>query len=136
MPFGLKLFLNVCKQNFHISHVRISEKVKDVLMWNLWHIIFKWRRRYWQIFKSALVCLSILFALTIMIIGTMVKFRTNYWSKLHNFIFYRKQPAWMFWKYFENNWKLLVNGLNLYKTFFDDVNFIVEVLFSGVPCST
>ena len=26
------LFLNVCKQTFHISHVRISQKVEDVLM--------------------------------------------------------------------------------------------------------
>ena len=49
------LFLNVCKQTFHISHVHISQKVKGVLMWNLWHIIFIWRPRYWQIFKSALV---------------------------------------------------------------------------------
>ena len=49
------MFLNVCKQTFHISHVRISQKVKGVLMWNLQHVIFKWRRRYCQIFKSALV---------------------------------------------------------------------------------
>ena len=31
------LFLNVCKQTFHISHVHISQKVKGVL-WNLQHI--------------------------------------------------------------------------------------------------
>ena len=42
----------------HISHVRISQKVKGVLMWNLQHIIFISRRRYWQIFKSALVYLQ------------------------------------------------------------------------------
>ena len=49
------MFLNVCKETFHISHVRISQKVKGVLMWNLRHIIFIWRQRYWQIFKCALV---------------------------------------------------------------------------------
>ena len=36
-------------------------RVKGVLMWNLQHIIFIWRRRYWQIFKSALVCLQPVF---------------------------------------------------------------------------
>ena len=45
----LLLFLNVCKQTFHISNVDISQNVKDVLMWNLQHVIFMWRRRYWQI---------------------------------------------------------------------------------------
>ena len=34
------MYLNVCKQNFHISHVRISQRVSGVLMWNLQHIIF------------------------------------------------------------------------------------------------
>ena len=34
--------------NFHISRVLISQKVKGVTMWNLWHIIFIWRRRYRQ----------------------------------------------------------------------------------------
>ena len=29
------MFLNVCKQTFHISQVRVSQKVKDVLMLNL-----------------------------------------------------------------------------------------------------
>ena len=43
------MFLNVCKKTFHIS-----QKVKSVLMWNLQHIIDIWRRRYRQIFKSAL----------------------------------------------------------------------------------
>ena len=46
------MFLNVSKQTFHIPHVHISQNVKDVLMWNLQHIIFIWRRRYRQIFKS------------------------------------------------------------------------------------
>ena len=49
------MFLNVCKETFHVSHVHASQKVKDILMWNVQHIIFMWRRRYWQIFKSALV---------------------------------------------------------------------------------
>ena len=49
------MFLNVCKQIFHITHMRISQKVKGVLMWNLQHAIFIWRGRYSQIFKSALV---------------------------------------------------------------------------------
>ena len=53
------MFLNVCKQTFHISHVRISQKVKGVLMWDPQHIISIWRRRYWQIFKSALVYLYV-----------------------------------------------------------------------------
>ena len=51
------LFLNVCKQTLHISQVRRSQNVKDVIMWNPRQIIFMWRRRYWQIFKSALVYL-------------------------------------------------------------------------------
>ena len=29
------MFLNVCKQTFHIPHVRISQKVNSFLMWNL-----------------------------------------------------------------------------------------------------
>ena len=33
------MFVTVCKQTFHISHVGISQKVKDVLIWNLKHII-------------------------------------------------------------------------------------------------
>ena len=49
---------NVCKQIFYISRVCISQKVKGVLMWIFWHIIFIRRQRYWQIFKSALVYLS------------------------------------------------------------------------------
>ena len=40
----------------HISRAHIS-KIKDVLMWNLQRIIFRWRQRYWQIFKSTLVYL-------------------------------------------------------------------------------
>ena len=32
------LFVNVCKQTFHISHVRISQNVKGVLMRNIRHI--------------------------------------------------------------------------------------------------
>ena len=32
------LFLNACKQTFHILYVCISQNVKDVIMWNLWHI--------------------------------------------------------------------------------------------------
>ena len=40
------IVLNVCKQTFHISYVRISQIVKSVLMWNLQHIIFIWRPRY------------------------------------------------------------------------------------------
>ena len=30
----------VCKQTFYISQVRISQKAKGVIMWNLRHIIF------------------------------------------------------------------------------------------------
>ena len=31
---------DVCKQTFHIFHVRISQNVKGVLMWNLRYIVF------------------------------------------------------------------------------------------------
>ena len=51
------LFLNVCKQNFHISHVHASQNVKGALMWNLRNIIFMWKPKYRQISKSALVYL-------------------------------------------------------------------------------
>ena len=35
------MLLNVCKQTFHISHVRISQKVKGVLIWNeIFNILF------------------------------------------------------------------------------------------------
>ena len=44
----------------HTYTLRISENVKDVLMWNLQHIVFILRRRYWQIFKPALVYLQLL----------------------------------------------------------------------------
>ena len=54
--------------------------------------------------------------------GTMVKFRTNYWSKLHDFTFFGSSRQELssiefFWKYFENNWKIIVNELNICKTF-------------------
>ena len=32
------LFLNVCKQTFHVYHVHIFQKVKRVMMWNLQQI--------------------------------------------------------------------------------------------------
>ena len=34
------LLLNVYKQTSHISHVRLSQKVKSVITWNLRHTIF------------------------------------------------------------------------------------------------
>ena len=55
------MFLSVCKQTFYKSHVRISQKVEGVLMWNLQHIIFIWRGRHCQISQSALVSLTDLF---------------------------------------------------------------------------
>ena len=55
------MFLNVSKQTFHIPHVHISQNVKDVLMWNLQHIIFIWRRRYRQIFISNLIIAALYF---------------------------------------------------------------------------
>ena len=51
------LFPNVCIHTFHISHLHISQKLRSMYMWNLQHIIFIWRRRFWLIFKSALVYL-------------------------------------------------------------------------------
>ena len=62
------MFLFIWKQNpenfalfrtFHVSHVRISQKVKSVLMWNLQQIIFIRKQSYGQIFKSALVYFKI-----------------------------------------------------------------------------
>ena len=38
-----------------------SQYVKGALLWNLRHIVFMWRRRYWQIFKSVLVYLEGIF---------------------------------------------------------------------------
>ena len=55
--YRILLFLIVCKQTFHKSQVRISQKVKGIFIWNLQHIIFIWRRRYYQIFKSAVASL-------------------------------------------------------------------------------
>ena len=34
------LFLYACKQIFHISYVRITQKVNDVIKWNLRYIIY------------------------------------------------------------------------------------------------
>ena len=34
---------------FHISHVRISQKAKGIILWTLRHNSFKRRQRYWQI---------------------------------------------------------------------------------------
>ena len=53
------MLLNFCKQTFHISHVRISQSVKGVLVSNFRYIIFMWKRRYWKIFKFALNAFSI-----------------------------------------------------------------------------
>ena len=47
--------MNVCKQTFHISHMRISQKVKGILMWNVQQIIFIWR----QILVDCQICISI-----------------------------------------------------------------------------
>ena len=38
-----------------MSHVRISQKVKGILVSHLWHIIFIWRQRYWKICISVLL---------------------------------------------------------------------------------
>ena len=48
--------LNVSKQTFHILHVRISRSKKLFNMKSSTYISLL-RRRYWQIFKSALVYL-------------------------------------------------------------------------------
>ena len=45
-------------KKIRIFHMRVSQKVKGVLMQNLQYFIFKWIQRYWQIFKSALVYLK------------------------------------------------------------------------------
>ena len=79
------LFLNVCKQTFDTSHVRISQQVKGVLMWNLQHIIFISRQIYWQIFKSAFSvpfkdqdqCLITLLCKTLSIAIKLRKFTQN-----------------------------------------------------------
>ena len=56
------MFLNVCKQTFLISYMRISQKAKGVLMWNLQHIIFMWR----QIFADFQICISVPFNIKIL----------------------------------------------------------------------
>ena len=47
------LFLNVSQK--HFTYVPTTQKVKDVITWNFGHIIFRWRQRFRQILKSALV---------------------------------------------------------------------------------
>ena len=54
-----KKYVSVCKQTLRISHLRKLQKV-DVLMWNFQDIIFIWRQKYLQIFKSALVYLNVI----------------------------------------------------------------------------
>ena len=49
------MFLNVCKQILHISHVRISQKVKGVLMWNLQHIFLHMKTKILADFQ---ICIS------------------------------------------------------------------------------
>ena len=46
------MFLNVCKRTFHISRVRISQKLVGVLMWNLKTVIFMQRRKYWGVIEK------------------------------------------------------------------------------------
>ena len=57
--FLIYSIVSVCLQTniTYMSWVHKSQKVNIVIMWNLRHIIFMWRRRYWQIFISTLVCL-------------------------------------------------------------------------------
>ena len=48
--FTSRIFVN---KHFTYLNVRISQKLKCVIMWNLRHIIFMWSRRYREILKSA-----------------------------------------------------------------------------------
>ena len=50
------MFLNVCKQTFHILHVRISQKLKSVLIWNLQHNIFNIKTKILADFQ---ICISV-----------------------------------------------------------------------------
>ena len=50
------LFLNVCKQTFRISHERMSQNVKAVLMWILPHIVSVWRQKMLGYFD---ICISV-----------------------------------------------------------------------------
>ena len=52
-----KIGLDVCKQLFHICHVRISHKIKSEMMWNLRPIILMWRWSYRQSFITRLAYL-------------------------------------------------------------------------------
>ena len=58
---SIPLVLNVCSFDDVVNKLftyltyALSQKVKGALMWNLQHIIFIWRPRNWQIFKSVLV---------------------------------------------------------------------------------
>ena len=60
------MLLNVCKQTFHISRVRVSQKVKGILMSNLHHVNLIGRQRYWKIFIFSYThftsCLLLLFS--------------------------------------------------------------------------
>ena len=50
------MFLYVCKQTFRKSKVRIFQKVKGVLMSNLWDIIFYMKANVLQDFH---ICMSV-----------------------------------------------------------------------------
>ena len=50
------MFLNVCKQTFQISHVRILKEVKSALMWNLQHNYFHMKTKILAGFQ---ICISV-----------------------------------------------------------------------------
>ena len=50
------MFLKVCKQTVHLSHVRTTQKVKGVLTWNLQHNYFHMQARILTNFQF---CISV-----------------------------------------------------------------------------
>ena len=52
--FNILLFLNVCKQNFHITLAHISQKLKGVLMWSLQQITFIFHILYFICISASL----------------------------------------------------------------------------------
>ena len=86
------MFLNVCNETFHRSHVRISQKVRVALLWNIQHVIFIWRGRYWQIFRfSNLHCCTFKF----------FKTKWDFWNETRLLFWNRdfsNKAGFLFWR--------------------------------------
>ena len=124
--------LNLCNQTFHISHVLISQKVKGVLMWKLQHIIFIWRRRYWQIFIP-LRSRKILISVKSFAFYQLSKVFRNYW--FFRVIFSPRPPHWPIkikWQY-ARDMHMRIWMLSSQNIFFILINQIFSVLILKRP---